>query len=283
MKRRGFLCGAGVHLLAVVLITVALSAGCGSRGKTASGGTVLLATTTSAEDSGILDEFSRRFQEKYPYKLKAVAVGSGAALFMGSNGDADIMITHEPVAERDFAAAGNSASQHKLMHNEFLIVGPANDPAEIKGMTDGAEAFRKIAGSGSGFLSRGDASGTNAMEMSLWKKDGIAPAGQPWYVSAGQGMGETLRIADTLQAYTLADRASYTVMKANGLALKPVVEGDPGLLNQYTVSIVNPKKFPKVNNAGALAFDRFLKEKSTTELIRNWGLARYKVHLFYPD
>lgn len=270
-------------VFAAVIIASAVGCGSSGGGGTAGKGTVILATTTSAEDSGILDEFSRRFQESYPYKLKAVAVGSGAALFMGGNGDADIMITHEPKAEREFMAAGNGESTRKLMHNDFVVVGPADDPAGIKGMKDGAEAFRKIAESGSTFISRGDASGTNAMEISLWEKLGMDPSGEPWYNSAGQGMGETLRIAFTKGAYTLSDRASYIVMKANGLGLTLLVEGDPGLLNQYTVTVVNHEKFPGVNHEGALAFDSFLKEPSTVELIRTWGMDDYKVHLFYPD
>jgi tungstate transport system substrate-binding protein len=274
MKRRALI------MPAIVMLVLA-AAGCG--GSTSSGkGSIVLATTTSTEDSGILAELVKRFEAKYPYTVKAVAVGSGSALFMGSNGDADLMITHEPKAEREFMAEGNAESQRKLMHNDFIIVGPASDPAHIKGMKDGAGAVKAIAAAGSTFVSRGDASGTNAMEMSLWERAGIKP-GPPWYIQAGQGMGATLRIADNKQGYALTDRASYTVLKKDGLELEPMVQGDPSLKNQYTVTIVSHQKFPATENAGARAFDKFLQEGSTVEFIRDYGLKQYKIHLFYPD
>jgi tungstate transport system substrate-binding protein len=279
-----------VRTRAALLVTVALAAlllaaaaGCGSGSSGASGkkGSIILATTTSTEDSGILSEFVKEFQASYPYSVKAVAVGSGAALFMGSNGDADIMITHEPKAEKQFLSDGNAASYDKLMHNDFLIVGPASDPAHIKGMKDGVEAVKAIAATKSPFVSRGDASGTNAMEMTLWQRAGITPA-PPWYISAGQGMGETLRIANEKQAYALTDRASFTVL-AGALDLKPMVQGDPTMLNQYTVTVVNHSKFPGTNYAGALALKKFLESAATKKMISGFGWNQYKVHLFIPD
>ena len=270
--------------LALAALLVAAAAGCvsGSSGSAGKKGSIILATTTSTEDSGILAEFVKEFEAANPsYDVKSVAVGSGAALFMGSNGDADIMITHEPKAEKQFVAAGNAASYEDLMHNDFLIVGPASDPAQIKGMMDGVEAVKAIAASKSPFVSRGDASGTNAMEMTLWERAGITPT-PPWYISAGQGMGETLRIANEKQAYALTDRASFTVL-ANALDLKPMVQGDPTMLNQYTVTVVNHKKFPGTNYAGALALAKFLESEKTKKMISGFGWKQYKVHLFVPD
>ena len=275
---------APVAAIALALLLAVAASGCGSGGTSgAARKPVVLATTTSTEDSGILEEFVKRFEAENPsYKIKPIAVGSGAALFMGSNGDADIMLTHEPKAEKDFVAQGNAESQFKLMHNGFVIVGPASDPAHIKGLKDGAAAMKAIAASGAGFLSRGDASGTNAMEMTLWERAGVNPAGQPWYYESGQGMGETLRIADEKRVYTITDQATYIVMSPY-LKLKMMVEGDPKMRNQYTVTIVNPKKFPRVNNKGALAFAKYLKEPTTRKFIQQYGWDRYKQHLFYPD
>ena len=188
---------------------------------------------------------------------------------------------HQPKAEKQFVADGNAASYDKLMHNDFLIVGPASDPAHIKGRKDGVEAVKAIAATGSPFVSRGDASGTNGAEMTLWERAGITPA-PPWYISAGQGMGATLRIADEKHAYALTDRASYTVL-SKALGLKPMVEGDPTMLNQYTITVVNHKKFPGTNYGGALALKKFLESAKTRKIISNFGWDQYKVHLFYPD
>jgi tungstate transport system substrate-binding protein len=268
--------------LALAALLVMGAAGCGSGSSSAGrNGSIILATTTSTEDSGILNEFVKEFEASHPYDVKAVAVGSGAALFMGGNGDADIMITHEPKAEQQFVADGNAASYDKLMHNDFLIVGPASDPAHIKGMKDGVEAVKAIAATKSPFVSRGDASGTNAAEMTLWERAGITPT-PPWYISAGQGMGATLRIADEKHAYALTDRASFTVL-ANALDLKPMVEGDPTMLNQYTITVVNHKKFPGTNYEGALALKRFLESAKTKKMISDFGWKQYQDHLFHPD
>jgi tungstate transport system substrate-binding protein len=272
-----------VLAVAAALLLASLPGGCGGSTGSAGRSDVVLATTTSTEDSGILKEFVKRFEAENPsYKIKPVAVGSGAALFMGSNGDADIMLTHEPVAEKQFADKGDAQSSFKLMHNDFVIVGPASDPARIKGMTDGAAAMKRIADSGSRFVSRGDASGTNAMEMTLWQRAGVDTAGKPWYIQSGQGMGETLRIADEKGAYTLTDKATYTVMSPY-LKLKKFVDGDPTMKNQYTVTVVSPEKFPGVNNKGAKAFAAFLVEPSTRKLISTFGLDHYEQRLFYPD
>jgi tungstate transport system substrate-binding protein len=269
--------------LLILAALLTLSQGCGdSNSKAAGRRTLVLATTTSAQDSGILDEFVKRFEKQYPYNLKAVAVGSGSALFMGRNGDADVMLTHEPKAEEEFMAAGDGESIQKVMHNDFIIVGPASDPARIRGLKDSDEAFRRIAASGSTFVSRADASGTNAMEMTIWDRLGITPSGNGWYVETGQGMGEVLRIAEQKEAYTLSDRATFIVMR-EGLSLKMLVQGDPRLLNQYSVIVVNPNKSPRVNHQGALDFSAFLRSAETKRLIREFGWDHYHEHLFYPD
>ncbi len=267
---------------AVVLILIALAAGCGGEKFAESERKPLvLATTTSAQDSGILDEFVEQFERDFPFRVKAAAVGSGAALFMGSNGDADVMMTHEPKAEAEFMSSGTGESNDKVMHNDFIVVGPADDPAGIKGLKDSDEAFRRIIASGSKFASRADASGTNAMEMSVWERIGAMPqAGN--YIETGQGMGETMRIADEKGAYTLCDRATFIVMEEY-LALEKLVEGDDRLVNQYTVTVVNPEKFPRVNHDGAVAFRDFLLSKETKEFIEDYGWDRYSQRLFYPD
>ncbi len=269
-------------LLLLLAVLLAVAAGCGSSPSAGGRKTLILATTTSAEDSGILDEFVKRFEKEQPYKLKAVAVGSGSALFMGRNGDADVMLTHEPRAEQEFMAAGYGESNNKVMHNDFIIVGPTGDPARIAGLKDADEAFKRIAASGSTFISRGDASGTNAMEVSVWDRLGMKPSGSAWYLESGQGMGETIRIADQKNAYTMTDRATFIVME-KGLALKILVQGDPRLVNQYSVTVVNPSRGPRVNHQGAVAFSEFLRSAKTRKFISDFGWDRYHQHLFYPD
>lgn len=270
----------GALPLLLLVAWVFLGCGCGgSSGEKIS--EITLATTTSAEDSGILDEFVKRFEKEYPYRVKAVAVGSGAALFMGRNGDADVLLTHEPKAEKEFMEAGYGESITKIMHNDFIIVGQRKDPAKIRGLTDAIEAARKIVSSGSVFVSRGDASGTNAMELSIWEMAGVRPQGKN-YIETGQGMGETIRIANEMGAYTLTDRATFIVLEES-LSLKIMVEGDKRLLNQYSLIIPNPKLHPKVNYKGAKAFLEFLSKPETKRFIGNYGVDRYHKQLFYPD
>ena len=265
---------------ACLLLLLPASSGCGA-GSSVERSRLVVATTTSAQDSGILDELVERFEEKYPYDVKAVAVGSGAALFMGTNGDADVMLTHEPKAEEEFMASGCGESIDKVMHNDFILVGPASDPAGIKGLNDAAEAAKRIAETGSPFASRGDASGTNAMEMSTWERTGVQPA-EPWYFETGQGMGETLRIASDKGAYAMTDRATFIVMEP-WLESKITVEGDRLLINQYSVTLVSPEKFPRVNIEGARDFKEFLLSEEMKEFIADYGQKKYKKRLFYPD
>jgi tungstate transport system substrate-binding protein len=276
--RRRWLALAVLAALAAVL----LSLGCGANTPSSKNRTSLvLATTTSVEDSGILDALVERFEKDHPYMVKAVAVGCGAALFMGRNGDASMMLTHEPKAEKEFMDAGYGESIHKVMHNDFIIVGPPADPAGIKGGSDAVAAFTNIANKQCPFVSRGDGSGTNAMELDIWGWAGIKPQGK-WYIESGESMGATLRIADEKHAYTLTDRASFIVL-GNSLRLKIMVEGDPRTMNQYSVTVVNPKRFQSINIKGARAFAAFLLESETKRFIRNFGWDTYHKHLFYPD
>lgn len=273
-----------VTFLLLFMIMTAIIPGCGGNGsgiKPEDRSTLILATTTSVQDSQILDDFVERFESAYPYTLKAIAVGSGAALFMGQNGDADVILTHEPNGEKVFMDGGYGESIDKVMYNDFIIIGPPDDPAGIKGLKDPAEAAKKIVDSGSTFISRGDASGTNAMELSLWERAGITPGGD-WYVETGQPMAATIRIAEDKEAYTLTDRATFIVLE-DALDMEIMVEGDPGLKNQYSVVVVNPKLHPEINNRGAIAFRDFLLDPETKEFIRDYGWDEYHKHLFYPN
>ncbi len=272
----------GIALALLACLPALLLAGCGRTGPAEAERTpLILATTTSVLDSGLLDELVPRFEKEFPYRVKSVAVGSGAALLMARQGEADVALTHEPVAERDFMQGGYGESIVEVMHNDFILVGPPDDPAGVKGMTGAAEAFSRLAQQGQPFVSRGDASGTNSMELSVWAQANITPAGS-WYSSSGQGMGYTLRIAEENRAYTLSDRATFIVLEG-ALDLGVMVEGDPTLTNRYSVTVVNPEKFPKVNVEGARAFASFLERADIQDLIAGFGWDRYRQHLFYPS
>ena len=242
---------------------------------------LILATTTSTQDSGLLDEMIPVFEKDTGYKVKTVAVGSGAALQMGQEGNADVLLVHSPAAEKTFVEGGFGVDRKLVMHNDFIIVGPAADPAGIKGTATAVEAFTKIANAKASFISRGDKSGTNTMELGLWKKASITPEGD-WYVESGQGMGATLTIASEKGAYTLTDRATYLANKAS-YSLEILVEGDNALLNVYHVISVNPEKWPKVNKDGAKAFADFFTSKKGQDMIAKFGVEKYGQALFTPD
>jgi len=245
---------------------------------------LILATTTSTQDSGLLDVLIPLFEQQTGYTVKTVAVGSGAALTMGQQGNADVLLVHSPAAEVTYMAGGYGKDRVLVMHNDFIIVGPASDPAKIKGDTDAVDAFKKIAADGSTFISRGDNSGTNAKELELWKSAGIDPAGTKatWYVSTGQGMGATLTIASQKAAYTLTDRATYLANQAN-LQLSILVEKDKSLLNVYHVITVNPDKWPKVNYTGATAFMKWTTSPAIQDVIGKFGVDKFGQQLFVPD
>ena len=242
---------------------------------------LILATTTSTRDSGLLDELLPIFQEATGYEVKMVAVGTGAALQMAEEGNADVLLVHAPASELELVEKGFSARRDLIMHNDFVIVGPADDPAGIKGMSSASDALAKIAESEATFISRGDDSGTHKKEKSLWAAAGIEPSGE-WFVETGQGMGASLLVASEKLGYILTDRATYLAQKAN-LELEIMVEGDPILLNVYHVMVVNPDKWPKVNLDGANAFADFMVSESTQKLIGEFGVEQYGEPLFFPD
>jgi tungstate transport system substrate-binding protein len=242
---------------------------------------LILATTTSTQDSGLLDEIIPIFEKDTGYQVKVVAVGSGAALQMGQDGNADVLLVHSPSAEKTYMDNGFGKDRLLVMHNDFVIVGPATDPAGIKGMATAVETFTKIANTQAAFISRGDKSGTNTMELNLWKKAGLTPKGD-WYVESGQGMGATLKIASEKGAYTLTDRATY-LANQSVLSLAILVEGDTVLLNVYHAITVNPEKWPKINQAGGKAFADFLVSKKGQDLISKFGTEKFGQPLFTPD
>jgi tungstate transport system substrate-binding protein len=244
--------------------------------------TLILATTTSTQDSGLLDVLVPMFEQQTGYTVQTVAVGTGAALKMAEEGNADVLLVHAPASEKDLMAAGWGNNRYLVMHNDFVIVGPAADPAGIKGTPTAVEAFQKIADAGANFITRGDDSGTNKMEISLWGKTTATPDGQAWYIDSGQGMGATLTITSEKQAYTLTDRATYLANKEN-LDLDILVEGDAALLNVYHVITVNPEKWPKSNYEGAMAFAGFMVDPATQAVIGKFGVDKFGQPLFFPD
>jgi len=243
---------------------------------------LILATTTSTQDSGLLDVLIPLFEAQTGYKVKTVAVGSGEAMKMGEDGNADVLLVHAPSSEVTFMDAGNGKDRFLVMHNDLIIVGPAADPAGIKGMTSAVDAFKAIYAAGAPFVTRGDDSGTHKKELAIWKSAELDPAGQDWYLESGQSMGVTLTIASEKTAYTLTDRATYLATKDN-LQLDILVEGDPVFLNVYHVITVSPDKWPKVNYEGALAFANFMIDPATQAVIGEFGVEEFGLPLFYPD
>lgn len=243
---------------------------------------VILATTTSTQDSGLLDVLIPDFEKKTGYRVKPIAVGTGQALKMGEKGEADVLLTHAPKSEKPLVDSGVATNYQLVMHNDFIIVGPENDPAGAKQAKDSTGAFKKIAEKGIVFVSRGDDSGTNKKELDIWKAANIVPKGQKWYQETGSGMGQTLTVSNEKMGYTLTDRATYLAQKRN-LQLVIVSQGDKGLLNIYHVMQVNPDKFPKVNAAGAKAFVEYMVNPDTQNIIGEFGKDKYGESLFYPD
>ena len=243
---------------------------------------IILATTTSTQDSGLLDKLIPIFEKKTGYFVKTIAVGSGQAMAMGQKGEADVLLVHSPAAEKKFVEGGYGINRRLVMHNDFIIVGPANDPAKIKGSKTAADAFKKIAAARALFISRGDNSGTHSKEKEIWKAAGVTYEGQKWYQQTGLGMGQTLNVASEKQAYTLADRGTYLALKKR-IDLPILVEGDAILLNIYHVIEVNPAKFPKVNAKGAKAFADFMVAPETQNIIKTFGVDKYGSPLFFPD
>ena len=243
---------------------------------------LILATTTSTQDSGLLDVLIPMFEKKTGYFVKTIAVGSGQAMAMGQKGEADVLLVHSPDAEKKFMAEGYGVNRLIVMHNDYIIIGPPADPAAIKGGSSTLEAFKKIAAAGSLFMSRGDNSGTHAKEQGIWKAAGIKPEGQKWYQQTGLGMGQTLNVAAEKKGYTLADRGTWLSLQKN-LGLPILKEGDSILLNVYHVIGVNPAKWPKVNADGAKAFSDFMLSGETQGIVKTFGVEKYGGALFFPD
>ena len=242
---------------------------------------IILATTTSTQDSGLLDEVIPAFEKKTGYKVKTISVGTGQALAMGEKGEADVLLVHAPEAEKKVVDSGSVINRRLVMHNDFILVGPQDDPAGVKSLKTTVDAFKKIAGTEKVFVSRGDDSGTHKMEKSFWNKADITPKGE-WYQETGAGMGQTLKIASEKKGYTLTDRASYLAQKKN-LNLEVVLEKEAALLNIYHVMEVNAAKFSKVNKDGAKAFADYIVSEEGQALIKDFGVSKYGQALFVPD
>lgn len=242
---------------------------------------LILATTTSTQDSGLLDVLVPMFEEQTGYTVQTVAVGTGEALKMGEEGNADVLLVHAPSSEVTFMDGGNGQDRFLVMHNDFIIVGPAEDPAAIKGLGP-KDAFVAIYNAGAPFVSRGDDSGTHKKEVSFWTKAELDPAGQAWFFETGQGMGASLTVASEKQAYILTDRATYLANKDN-LQLEILLEGNNALLNVYHVITVNPTKSDKINYEGALAFANFMVAPETQAVIGEFGMEKFGQPLFIPD
>jgi tungstate transport system substrate-binding protein len=239
---------------------------------------LILASTTSTQDSGLFEALIPAFEAAYPYTVKVIAVGSGEAIAMGESGDADVLLVHSPAAEKTFMEDGFGIERKAVMYNDFVIVGPAADPAKIKGGIAADVAFKAIAGAEALFFSRGDDSGTHNKEKAIWKTAGMEPAGD-WYQTTGQGMGETLTIADQQGGYTLSDRATY-LTKSESLALEILVEGDKALFNQYHVITVKDA----VNAQGAIDFmDWITSDTVQQDLIATFGAEKFGQALFVPN
>jgi tungstate transport system substrate-binding protein len=262
---------------------LAAAAAMPSRAQQAANKQVLLATTTSTRDAGLLDSILPVFEGQTGYHVKVIAVGSGQALEMGRRGDVDVVLAHAPDAERRLADSGYFVSRRLVMHNEFLIVGPSSDPAGIRGMRDAAAALMRIADGPAPFVSRGDQSGTHQRERQLWRDAGRAvPARGERYLEMGQGMAATLQAADEKHGYTLTDIATYLAWRGR-LQLEPLVQGDPALYNVYHVLLPNPRTSARINVEGGKAVAEFLVAPATQSRIAAFGRSRFGRSLFVPD
>lgn len=274
-------------IAAVLLAAVLLVVGCAGPATSAPPAagpsaerSLILATTTSTQDSGLLDELLPQFTRDSGWQVTTLAVGSGQAIELGRRGEADVLLVHSPAAEQAFVAEGTAGRRRLVMHNDFVLVGPAGDPARVRGL-DSTGACGRIAATQALFVSRGDGSGTAAREEDLWKRAGIAPAGS-WYQATGQGMGATLRVASEKAGYTLSDRATYLAQRET-LALDVLSEGDPALLNVYHVIEMTAGAGARVRPDGARAFADWIVSPAAQEQIGRFGQAEFGQPLFTPD
>ena len=274
-----------ISLLLALLMALAPVAACGD--DDGGGGNahsserpVILATTTSTQDSGLLDVLVPAFERESGRQVKTVAVGSGEAIELGSRGEADVLLVHSPDDEEAFMATGKGGTRRLVMHNDFVIVGPPDDPAGIRGLSS-TEALKSISENEAPFMSRGDDSGTHNLELKLWDEAGVKPSGS-WYQETGQGMGATLRIADQKRAYTVSDRGTY-LSTADSTDLDVLVEGEPRLLNIYHVIDIKPSAGPRVNAAGGRAFADWIVSPPAQGMIGAFGRKEFGRPLFVPD
>jgi tungstate transport system substrate-binding protein len=257
-----------------------LLAGCTSSTSQPQVQEITLATTTSARDTGLLDVLLPRFEQEHGIRVNAVAVGSGQALEIGRRGDADVLLTHSPAQEEQFVQDGFAGARRRIMRNDFVLLGPAGDPAGVRSTEGIVAALQAVAKAQSPFVSRGDESGTHVKEKGLWEKAGIAPEGD-WYLKAGDGMAATLRMASEKQAYTISDRATFAAQQAK-LGLKIVCENDPPLDNVYSILVVSGQKHPHVKEAAAEKFADFLASPEIQQAIGEFGKDKYGEALFFP-
>jgi tungstate transport system substrate-binding protein len=242
---------------------------------------IILATTTSTYDSGLLDELIPVFEKKYKIIVTPIAVGTGEALKMGERGEADVILVHARSEEDKFVEEGYGINRNDVMHNDFVIIGPKEDLVKIKYLENVSDILKTISENKILFVSRGDDSGTHKKERKIWEEAGVEPKGD-WYLEVGQGMAETIMVANEKNAYTLTDRATYLSQQDN-IELVILFEGDPLLLNPYGIIAVNPDKHPKVNYEGAMRFIEFVTSKEGQEIIKNFGIEKYGQPLFFPD
>lgn len=291
VKRKAVFLSILICLVAFVMIS------CGNKNNTSDSklgnqgkGEIILATTTSTQDTGLLDVLIPLFEQKTGYKVKTIAVGTGQALAMGERGDADVMLVHAPEAEMELVKKGAAINRMLVMHNDFVVVGPPEDPAGIRKAKSAAEAFKLIAQKQALFISRGDDSGTHKKELQIWKQAGVENPEGKWYQSTGQGMGATLDIASEKGGYTLTDRGTY-LAKKDDLRLKILVEGAKELLNIYHVMQTNPEYVEKtnpnaarmINYEGAKAFVDFMVSEEAQKIIGEFGKDKFGQPLFFPD
>jgi len=242
--------------------------------------TVILSTTTSTQDSGLLDVLVPMFEKATGYSVKTISVGTGQALALAARGEADVTLAHAPALEKKYVEEGKMLNRRLVMYNDFVVIGPAADPARIKGLPQAVEALRRVAAAEARFVSRGDKSGTHMLELALWKQAGLEPKA-PWYIESGQGMGQTLGIANDRRAYTLTDRGTYLALQKR-VDLPILVERDRPLLNVYAVMEVNPANGPRVNAAAGKAFADFMVSPAVQAVIRMFGVDKYGQPLFVP-
>lgn len=269
-----------VLALGAVLLSLTACGGTDQAAAPSDEKSLILATTTSTQDSGLLDELLPAFTADSGWQVKPLAVGSGQAIELGRRGEADVLLVHSPEAELEFVAEGTAGQRRLVMHNDFVLVGPPDDPAGVRGVP-ASDAMRKIAATGAGFVSRGDESGTHAREKKLWDQNGIVPSGR-WYRATGQGMGATLRVASETSAYTLTDRATYLSQEAD-LALEVLNEGDRELLNIYHVIELTKRAGDRVQPDGAKAFADWIVGQEAQRMIGGFGTEEGGQPLFVPD